>query len=127
MTVRRFPIMALILASGLSGCAPGADSAEVGAWAGDMQLCQDTVEKVRASLNRQTGEPMVRIYLTEDGADRFRSLTAATVGKHLDIRVHGDVISSPMIAEPVTGARFDVVGVSEAQAGDLRAQALGPC
>ena len=81
------------------------------------------------------GGPGVSVALTEDGARRFGELTTRIVDQQLAIVLDDEVVSAPMIAEPIWGGRVhitlsgrgkDVEDQAHALAAALRLERLAP-
>lgn len=56
------------------------------------------------------GQPIVNLEFTAEGAEKFRKVTAANVGRPLAIRLDGRIISAPNINEPISGGRAQISG-----------------
>ena len=54
------------------------------------------------------GWPSVRVELNKEGAAAFEALSRRSVGKRLAILVDGDLISAPVVAEPIPGGVLQV-------------------
>lgn len=75
-----------------------------------------------------TGQPLVAFELTSDAADTFYNFTLDHTGQSMSIVVDKQVISSPIIREPIAGqGSIDGMSAIEAQnlATQLKAGALG--
>src|SRR5258706_2521714 len=58
-----------------------------------------------AGLNQQTGEWVVNFTFNTTGTRRFAQVSEANVGKPFAIVLDNEVISAPVIREPITGGR----------------------
>ncbi len=56
------------------------------------------------------GEPIVLLHFDEEGAKMFEEVTTQNVGKQLAIFLDGDIISSPVIQEPIAGGTATITG-----------------
>ena len=56
------------------------------------------------------GRPTVNFTLTPEGKDRFAALSRANVGKRIAILFNGQVVSAPLVREPMTGGAGQVSG-----------------
>ncbi|HEY3814880.1 MAG TPA: hypothetical protein VGL66_16805 [Caulobacteraceae bacterium] len=56
------------------------------------------------------GPTIVQVQLTEAGARRFADATTANVGKRLAIVVNGEVLSDPVVRDPITGGYVAITG-----------------
>ena len=69
----------------------------------------------RAGQNPQTGEWVVNFTFDSIGARRFGDVTRANVGKPFAIVLDNNVISAPVIREPITGGRGQISGSFDAR------------
>lgn len=61
----------------------------------------------RADIDDRNG-PYVWVEFSGAGAQRFEALTARLVGRHVAILVDGQVMSVPLVAEPIAGGRMQI-------------------
>jgi protein-export membrane protein SecD len=74
----------------------------------------------RAGTNPQTGEWVVNFTFNSVGARRFADITRANVNRRFAIVLDNQVISAPVIREPITGGRGQISGsFTAASANDL--------
>ncbi len=83
----------------------------------------------RAGTNPQNGEWVVNFTFNSVGARRFADVTRANVNRRFAIVLDNQVISAPVIREPITGGRGQISGSFNAQSANdlavlLRAGAL---
>ena len=70
-------------------------------------------------FDRRTGEPIITFVMTDVSGRAFADLTTRSVGKPIEIRIDGRVMSKPVIREPILGGRGQISGgftVDEARA-----------
>ena len=80
---------------------------------------QDLVD-AQPSFSQQTNEPIVTFRLTTAGARRFGEVTTQNVGTPFAIVLDDQVISAPVIREPITGGSGQISGsFSVEEANDL--------
>ncbi len=73
-----------------------------------------------AGINNQTGEWVVNFTFNSTGTRRFAQVSEANVGKPFAIVLDNEVISAPVIREPITGGRGQISGrFTAASATDL--------
>lgn len=89
---------------------------------------EDLVD-ARASFQQQTNEPVVTFSLSTGGARKFASVTTTNVGRPFAIVLDDEVISAPVIREPITGGQGQISGNFSVQTANdlailLRAGAL---
>lgn len=53
---------------------------------------------------------VVAIEFTDEGADKFSDLTAANVGHKIAILLDGEVLTAPVVNEPITGGKAVITG-----------------
>ena len=83
----------------------------------------------RAGLNQQTGQWVVNFTFNAAGARRFADVTRQNTLKRFAIVLDDQVISAPVIREPITGGRGEISGSFDARSATdlavlLRAGAL---
>jgi preprotein translocase subunit SecD len=64
----------------------------------------------RAGQNPQTGEWVVNFGLDSVGSDKFAAISTAAVGRRFAIVLDGQIVSAPVIREPITGGRGQISG-----------------
>ena len=75
-----------------------------------------------ATVDYYDERPMVMLFLTRDGGNRFAAYTGANVGKRVAIVIKGRLVSVPKIQAPITGGRAMIDGsFSEQEAGKIAA------
>ena len=62
------------------------------------------------SFDRTTGTPVVAIEFTEEGGEKFASITRRNIGKPLPIILDEEVISSPIVQAEITGGSAQISG-----------------
>lgn len=73
-----------------------------------------------ASFDQQTNEPIVTFRLDSAGARRFGDVTTENVGQPFAIVLDGEVLSAPVIREPILGGSGQISGgFSVKEANDL--------
>lgn len=56
------------------------------------------------------GEPVVLLHFTDEGAEIFERLTTENTGEVLAVFLDGEIISAPVIQEPIAGGTAQVTG-----------------
>ncbi|WP_301860078.1 protein translocase subunit SecD [uncultured Megasphaera sp.] len=56
------------------------------------------------------GRNVVAIEFTDEGAQKFADLTASNVGHQISILLDGEVLTSPVVNEPITGGKAVITG-----------------
>jgi preprotein translocase subunit SecD len=70
----------------------------------------DSLTAAVATRDPQNNEPAVSITFDSAGAERFARLTRENVGKQFAIILDGEVISAPVIREPILGGTSQISG-----------------
>lgn len=58
----------------------------------------------------QNGQAVVGLEFNDEGADKFGKLTARNIGKPISILLDGDVLTSPVVQEAITGGKAQISG-----------------
>ena len=73
-------------------------------------LSGDSLLNAKPDVNNQTNEPIVSFTLDRVGTKKFARATTKNVGKRLAIILDNQVISAPVIQEPITGGNGQISG-----------------
>ncbi len=88
---------------------------------GENLLDAHHIQSASAEEDREDGG-VVRLILTTNGAEKLQELTNQNIGKRLAIILDGDVVSAPVIEQPITTGTALLSGrFTYAQAQDLAA------
>jgi preprotein translocase subunit SecD len=68
------------------------------------------VQKAEAAFDARTSEPIVVITMTARSGRMFSELTENNVGRRLVLRIDGQVVSEPLIREPIKGGVVQISG-----------------
>jgi len=73
--------------------------------------------KVAAALAAfdATGAAVVNVRLEPESAQSFTAFTAANVGKRVELRVDGEIVTAPIIRDPITGGEIVISGSMTAE------------
>lgn len=83
-------------------------------------LDQTDLKSATVSTNAQMGTPQIDISFTDQGAQRFATVTRQSIGKQLAIIIDGQVYTAPRIQAEVTGGTAQITGsFSEQEAQNL--------
>lgn len=104
-----------------------AEPAKNGVFAGDLQLCADSVEAASVRPEENTGRMVVSIILQPEAALAFGEMTGKLVGKALPITVDGKVIISPTVHEPIFGGAIQISGATTEEQSKLVTAFTEPC
>jgi len=70
----------------------------------------DSLTDATQSFDGQTNEPVVNITLDSQGAARWARITTENVGQRFAIILDGEVLSAPVIREPILGGTSQISG-----------------
>ena len=70
----------------------------------------DSLIDAQPGFDQQTNEPVVTFRFDASGAKRFADVTQANVGRPFAIVLDNEVISAPVIREPILGGRGQISG-----------------
>ncbi len=60
--------------------------------------------------DQTTGEPVLSLTLMPDSAKAFGELTAANIGRVVELRLDGKVVMAPVVRDPILGGLVNVSG-----------------
>ncbi|MFY7916446.1 MAG: preprotein translocase subunit SecD, partial [Rubrivivax sp.] len=87
-----------------------------------VALSGDRLSNASAGFDPETREPVVNFRFDRTGAREFAAVTEANVGRPFAIVLDGQVLSAPVIREPITGGSGQISGSFTVQeAGTLSA------
>jgi len=87
-----------------------------------VALAGERLSDARAGFDQRTSQPIVTFRLDNAGARTFAAITEANVGSPFAIVLDGEVLSAPVIQEPITGGAGQISGnLTAQQASDLAA------
>lgn len=73
-------------------------------------LSGDFLTDARAGIDSQTSQPVITVGFDAKGKDRLAALTRANVGKPIAIVLDDEVLSVPVINEPILGGQLQISG-----------------
>ncbi|SHI33656.1 preprotein translocase subunit SecD [Clostridium cavendishii DSM 21758] len=85
----------------------GPDQAEI--------LTGKDVAKATPRTNPQSGKPEVGLELTESGKKKFADATTKFVGQNIAIKMDEDVLTNPVVNEPILGGEASISGSKSLQ------------
>ncbi len=83
---------------------------------GNVILTGDLVTSANAGISeQQTGqkEYIVRLTFNEEGTKKFAEATTRNVGKHIGIVYDGEMVSYPVVQQPITGGECYINGLDD--------------
>jgi len=82
------------------------------------ELTGKYLKSASLEFNQNTGQPVVGLEFTDEGAKMFEEITSRNIGKSVAIYLDGSPISTPTVEEAISGGRAQISGkftVSEAK------------
>ncbi|MBP2634135.1 MAG: secDF [Firmicutes bacterium] len=76
---------------------------------GNVVLTGKDLKDARAQID-QGGQKLVSIEFTSEGTQKFADLTARSVGKHIAILLDKQVLTNPVVNEPIPGGKAVISG-----------------
>lgn len=76
---------------------------------GNVQLTGEDLKNAREQMG-QNKQPLVALEFTDEGGQKFASLTAANVGRHIGIFLDGEMLTNPVVNEAITGGSAVITG-----------------
>ena len=77
---------------------------------GNTVMTGTDLKNAQASTNPQTGQNVVNLEFSDEGAKKFADLTTKNVGRRIAILLDGEVLTNPNVREPITGGRAEITG-----------------
>ncbi len=77
---------------------------------GNTVLTGTDLKDAQASTNPQSGQNVVNLEFSDEGAQKFADLTMKNVGRTIAILLDGEVLTAPNVREPILGGRAEITG-----------------
>ena len=77
---------------------------------GHTVLTGTDLKDAQASTNPQSGQNVVNLEFSDEGAQKFADLTMKNVGRTIAILLDGEVLTAPNVREPILGGRAEITG-----------------
>jgi len=95
---------------------------------GAAETLKIEVARVEAGLDQLTGQPIITVELSPNSRVAFADFTKARVGERIVVRLGSDLLTDPIIREPIAGGVLAISGeLTEESAAEMaqRIQASG--
>lgn len=76
---------------------------------GNVRLSGEDLATAKEELG-QGNKPLVAIEFNDQGAKKFGDLTTQNVGRHIAIVLDGEVLTNPVVNEPILGGKAVITG-----------------
>jgi preprotein translocase subunit SecD len=77
---------------------------------GNTVLNGTDLKDAQAATNQQTGQNVVNLTFSDEGAKKFADLTMKNVGRTIAILLDGEVLTAPNVREPILGGKAEITG-----------------
>ena len=77
---------------------------------GNTVLTGTDLKDAQASTNQQSGQNVVNLEFSDEGAKKFADLTTKNVGRTIAILLDGEVLTAPNVREPILGGKAEISG-----------------
>lgn len=77
---------------------------------GNTLLTGTDLKDAQAAMNPQNNQAVVNLEFSSEGAEKFADATLQNVGRQLAILLDGEVLTSPVVREPIMGGRAEISG-----------------
>ena len=77
---------------------------------GNVVLTGNDLADARAATNQTNNQQVVNLEFTSEGARKFADLTMQNVGRTIAILLDGEVLTDPVVREPILGGRAEISG-----------------
>ena len=78
--------------------------------AGNTLLTGTDLRDAQAAMNQQNGQCVVNLEFSDEGAQKFADATLENVGRQIAILLDGEVLTNPVVREPILGGRAEISG-----------------
>lgn len=96
-------------------------------WIGSLPLCEATVSEVATGGPDQWGNQDVNISLHSSASAELARITQKAVGQELSVIADGEILSNPMLREPIYGSGVQIAGLDPVAAERLLSLTGEPC
>ncbi len=77
---------------------------------GNTLLTGTDLKDAQPAMNQQNNQCVVNLEFSAEGADKFADATLKNVGRQISILLDGEVLTSPVVREPILGGRAEISG-----------------
>lgn len=77
---------------------------------GNTLLTGTDLKDAQAAMNQQNNQAVVHLEFSDEGAKKFADATLANVGRQIAILLDGEVLTDPVVREPIFGGRAEISG-----------------
>ncbi|MBR1398383.1 MAG: protein translocase subunit SecD [Selenomonadaceae bacterium] len=77
---------------------------------GNTVLTGTDLKDAQAAMNQQNNQNVVNLEFSDEGGKKFADLTMQNVGRKISILLDGEVLTDPVVREPILGGRAEISG-----------------
>ena len=77
---------------------------------GNTLLTGTDLKDAQAAMNQQNGQCVVNLEFSDEGAQKFADATLENVGRQIAILLDGEILTNPVVREPILGGRAEISG-----------------
>ncbi len=77
---------------------------------GQTLLTGNDLKDAQAAMNQQNNQAVVNLEFSDEGAKKFADATMKNVGRQIAILLDGEVLTDPVVREPIMGGRAEISG-----------------
>ena len=77
---------------------------------GNTLLTGTDLKDAQAAMRQDNGQCIVSLEFSDEGTKKFADATLANVGRQLAILLDGEVLTDPVVREPIMGGRAEISG-----------------
>ena len=77
---------------------------------GNTLLTGTDLKDAQAAMNQQNGQSVVNLEFSDEGAQKFADATLENVGRQIAILLDGEILTNPVVREPILGGRAEISG-----------------
>jgi preprotein translocase subunit SecD len=97
-----------------------------GLWIGGIAFAPQDIASAQQGWETYSAIPNVAITFTETGRVKFAWAQQDMVGQPLEINIDGEVVSSPILREPILGNQVTITGGFTAEEAAALARRIAP-
>lgn len=77
---------------------------------GQTLLTGNDLKDAQAAMNQQNNQCVVNLEFSDEGAKKFADATMKNVGRQIAILLDGEVLTNPVVREPILGGKAEISG-----------------
>ncbi len=77
---------------------------------GNTLLTGTDLKDAQAAMNQQNNQSVVNLEFSDEGKEKFADATLNNVGRKISILLDGEILTDPVVREPILGGRAEISG-----------------